>query len=197
MADCLAALVLDESLDVWPALGLSTRQGNRIPRLSPFNAYPTRDGGIAIGAASEPELARLLDVIGRADLKSDASFMSPAWRLAHNDRVDAVIGEWTRARETAAAVDRLRHAEIACAPIRDIDALKAWPQLAARGMLEPLRHPTLGPWPAVVAPGFPLKFSATVGGYATPAPLVGRDNDAVWGDLLGFDVAALRTRAVI
>ena len=197
MADCLVALVLDESLDVWPDLGLPTRQGNRIPRLSPFNAYPTRDGGIAIGAASEPELARLLDVIGRADLKSDASFMSPAWRLAHNDRVDAVIGEWTRARETAAAVDRLRRAEIACAPIRDVDALKAWPQLAARGMLEPLRHPTLGPWPAVVAPGFPLKFSETAGGYATPAPLVGRDNEAVWGDLLGFDVAALRARGVI
>jgi crotonobetainyl-CoA:carnitine CoA-transferase CaiB-like acyl-CoA transferase len=197
MADCLVALVLDESLDVWPDLGLPTRQGNRIPRLSPFNAYPTRDGGIAIGAASEPELARLLDVIGRADLKSDASFMNPAWRVAHNDRVDAVIGEWTRARETVAAVDRLRRAEIACAPIRDVDALKAWPQLAARGMLEPLRHPTLGPWPAVVAPGFPLKFSETAGGYATPAPLVGRDNEAVWGDLLGFDAAALRARGVI
>ena len=197
MADCLVALVLDESLDVWPALGLPTRQGNRIPRLSPFNAYPTRDGGIAIGAASEAEWIRLLDAIGRTDLKTDASFMSRAWRLAHNDRVDAVIAEWTRARETAAAVGLLRQAEIACAPIRDIDALKAWPQLAARGMLEPLRHPTLGAWPAVVAPGFPLKFSGADSGYATPAPPIGRDNEPVWGDLLGFDVAALRSRGVI
>jgi len=197
MTDCLVALLLDESLDVWPALGLPTRQGNRIPRLSPFNSYPTRDGWIAIGAASEGEWTRLLDVIGRDDLQSDAGFMNRAWRLAHNDRVDAVITEWTRGRETPAAVDRLRRAEIACAPVRDVAALKAWPQLTARGMLEPLRHPTLGAWPAVVAPGFPLKFSAVAGGYATPAPPVGRDNDAVWGELLGLDVAALRARGVI
>lgn len=197
MADCLVALVLDESLDVWPALGLPTRQGNRIPRLSPFNAYPTRDGWIAIGAASEAEWSRLLDVTGRADLKADRDFASRAWRLAHNDRVDAVVTEWTRERGTAAAVDRLRSAEVACAPVRDIDALKAWPQLAARDMLEPLRHPTLGAWPAIVAPAFPLKFSGAPVGYATPAPLGGRDNDAVWGDLLGLDVDALRARGVI
>jgi len=197
MTDCLVALVLDESLDVWPALGLSTRQGNRLPRLSPFNAYPAQDGWIAIGAASDAEWTRLLGAIGRADLEGDARFMSRGGRLAHNERVDAVITEWTRARRTTAVVDELRTAEVACAPVRDIEALKAWPQLAARGMLEPLRHPTLGSWPAVVAPGFPLKFSATDVGYGTPAPLGGCDNDAIWGDLLGFDVAALRMRGVI
>jgi CoA:oxalate CoA-transferase len=197
MADCLVALVLDESLDVWSALGLPTRQGNRLPRLSPFNAYPTLDGWVAIGAASEAEWSRLLEAIGRLDLKANAGFMSPAWRLAHNDRVDAVIAEWARASKTAVAVDRLRSAEIACAPVRDMDAMKAWPQLAARGMLEPLRHPTLGSLPAIVAPGFPLKFSATEVGYATAAPIVGQDNDAVWGDRLRLDVAALRARGVI
>src|SRR5262249_53679098 len=146
---------------------------------------------------SDAEWSRLLDVIGRTDLKTDASFMSRASRLAHNERVDAMITAWTRAQRMADVVDRLRTAEVACAPVRDIEALKAWPQLAARGMLEPLRHPTLGPWPAVVAPGFPLKFSGTDVGYATAAPVVGRDNDAVWGELLGFDVAALRMRGVI
>ena len=64
-------------------------------------------------------------------------------------------------------------------------------------MLEPLRHPTLGPRREVVAPGFPLKFDATQVGYATAAPLVGRDNDAIWGDLLGFDVARLKERGAI
>jgi len=64
-------------------------------------------------------------------------------------------------------------------------------------MLEPLRHPMLGPSPAVVAPGFPLKFGATETGYATPAPLIGSANDAIWGGLLGQDVSALRKRGVI
>ena len=197
MVDCLLALVLDESPDVWPTLGLPMRQGNRIPRVSPFNVYPTTDGWIVIGTASDAEWARLLDAINRTDLKADASFMSRAWRLANNGRVDAVIGAWTRGRATAEATACLRAGDVACGPIRDIDDLKAWPQLAARGMLEPLRHPTLGPCSEVMAPGFPLKFGATPVGYATSAPLVGRDNDAIWGDLLGFDVALLKERGAI
>jgi crotonobetainyl-CoA:carnitine CoA-transferase CaiB-like acyl-CoA transferase len=192
MVDCLLSLVLDESLDVWQTLGLPARQGNRIARGSPFNVYPTMDGWIAIGTASEAEWVRLLDAIGRADLKADANFTTREWRLANNDRVDAVVAAWTGERGTAQAIAHLRAGEVACGPIRDIDGLKAWPQLAARGMLEPLRHPTLGLRPDAVAPGFPLRFSATPGSYATPAPLVGSDNDAIWGDLLGFEVARLK-----
>jgi crotonobetainyl-CoA:carnitine CoA-transferase CaiB-like acyl-CoA transferase len=197
MVDCLLSLALDESPDVWQALGLPARQGNRLPRASPFNVYPTADGWIAAGAASDAEWSRLLDAIDRADLKGDPNFMSQAWRLAHNDRVDAVVAAWTRGQRTAQAITRLRAAGLACSPVRDIEALKAWPQLAARGMLEPLRHPTLGPRPDVVAPGFPLKLGATEVGYATPAPLVGSDNDAIWGGLLGCDVARLKARGVI
>jgi crotonobetainyl-CoA:carnitine CoA-transferase CaiB-like acyl-CoA transferase len=197
MVDCLLALVLDESPDVWRMLGLPGRQGNRIPRVSPFNAYPTADGWIAVGCAHDADWARLLEAIERADVKGDADLGTPAGRIANNGRVDAIVAAWARERPTAPAIARLRAHGVACSPVRDIDALKAWPQLAARGMLEPLRHPTLGPSPAVVAPGFPLKFGATEAGYATPAPLGGQDNEAIWGGLLGRDVAALRTRGVI
>jgi formyl-CoA transferase len=191
MVDCLLALVLDESPDVWQALGLPGRQGNRIPRVSPFNVYPTADGWIAVGVADNIDWARLLDAIERADLKADASLATPAGRIADDDRVDA------RVRPTADALARLHAAKVACSPVRDIDSLKTWPQLAARGMLEPLRHPTLGPRPEVVAPGFPLKFGGTPVGYASAAPPVGRDNEAIWGDLLGLDVAGLRQRGAI
>jgi len=197
MVDCLIALVLDESPDVWRMLGLPGRQGNRIPRVSPFNAYPTADGWIALGCAHDADWARLLEAIERVDVKADADLGTPAGRIANNGRVDAIVAAWTRERPTAQTIARLRAHGVACSPVRDIDALKAWPQLAARGMLEPLRHPTLGPSPVVVAPGFPLKFGATEAGYTTAAPLVGQDNDAIWGGLLGRDVAALRTSGVI
>jgi formyl-CoA transferase len=197
MVDCLLALVLDESPDVWQTLGLPRRQGNHIARVSPFNVYPTTDGWIAVGAAGDADWSRLLDVIERADLKDDTNFMTLAWRIANNDRVDAVVGAWTRRRATAEAIARLRAAEVTCGPVRDIDSLKTWPQLAARGMLEPLQHPILGPRSEVVAPGFPLKLGATEVGYATAAPLIGSGNDAIWGGLLGFDVERLRALGAI
>ena len=197
MVDCLLALVLDESPDVWQMLGLPTRQGNRIPRVSPFNVYPTTDGWIAVGCADNTHWGRLLETIGRRDLAADPALATPAARIANNGRVDSVVSTWTRDRSTAEAISRLRAANVACGPVRDIGALKAWPQLALRGMLEPVRHPTLGPWPTLVAPGFPLKFGGVEVGYATPAPLIGSDNEVVWGGLLGLDVAALRARGVI
>jgi formyl-CoA transferase len=197
MVDCLLALVLDESPDVWRALGHPTRPGNRIPRVSPFNVYRTADGWIAVGTATNREWSRLLEAIDRAELKADPSFMSRPWRVANNGRVDAVVEAWTRSLPTAEAVARLRAEEVACSPIHGIDDLKAWPQVAARGMLEPLRHPTVGPCPDIVAPGFPVKFGASRVGYATPAPTVGRDNDAIWGGLLGLDVAALKASGVV
>jgi crotonobetainyl-CoA:carnitine CoA-transferase CaiB-like acyl-CoA transferase len=182
---------------VWQALGLPARQGNRLPRGSPFNVYPTADGWIAVGTATDAEWSRLLDAIDRADLKSDARYMSRAWRIANNDHVDGVVAAWTRGQPTAQTVARLRDCELACSPVRDLEALKAWPQLAARGMLEALRHPALGACPDVVAAGFPLRFSAAPSGYGTPAPLVGRDNDAIWGGLLGLDAARLKASGAI
>lgn len=197
MTDCLASLVLDEPLDVWDSLGMPPRQGNRIPRFSPYNAYPTADGWIVLGATGEADWQRLLDAIGRADLKNDTRMMDRAWRLANNAEVDAVIVAWTQLRDSEAAVAALRAHDVACGRIRDIAALKSWPHLAARGMLEPLRHPTLGPMPDFIAPGFPLKFGAAPGGYASPAPLVGADNAAIWGKELGLDVAKLRAGNVV
>ena len=108
MADCLLSLVLDESPDVWQALGVSVRQGNRLPRASPFSVYRTADGWIAAGTATDAEWSRLLDAIDRPDLKSDTDFMTRAWRLANKDRVDAVVADWTRGQPTAQAIARLR-----------------------------------------------------------------------------------------
>lgn len=108
-----------------------------------------------------------------------------------------MIAAWTQARDSEAAVAALRAHDVACGRIRDIAALKSWPHLAARGMLEPLRHPTLGPMPDFIAPGFPLKFTAAPGGYATPAPLVGADNAAIWADELGLDLPALKVAGIV
>jgi crotonobetainyl-CoA:carnitine CoA-transferase CaiB-like acyl-CoA transferase len=178
-------------------MDLPARQGNRIPRFSPFNAYATADGWIVAGASGEAEWLRMLDAVGRADLKADAQMMDRAWRLAHNDQVDAVVAAWTRTHSSDAAIAALRAHDIACSPIRDIAALKSWPHLAARGMLEPLRHPMLGPMPGFIAPGFPLKFGAAPGSYATPAPLVGADNEAIWSHELKLNLPELKASGVV
>ena len=87
-----------------------------------------------------------------------------------------------------------------CGPVHDIDDIKAWDHLRARGMLLDLVHPKLGPIPGNGAAGFPLKLSATPGSFDQPAPLVGAHNEEIFCGLLGIskgEVARLQTEGIV
>jgi crotonobetainyl-CoA:carnitine CoA-transferase CaiB-like acyl-CoA transferase len=187
MTDSVFSLIYDEPLECYPALGLPDRQGNRIPRLSPFNSYEANDGWLIVGVASDAHWRALCGVIGRPELADDPNFSTPGARLTRNERVDEIISAWTGTMSVAAAVDAIRASGVVCGPINDIEAIRNSPHFKARGMIEDLVHPTLGPVEGVGAAGYPLKFSGTRTGYDTPAALTGSHNAEVYAALLGLD----------
>lgn len=200
MTDCLVSLMFDEPFDCYGTLGLPLRQGNRITRFSPFNTYPTRDGMVAIGAGTEEDWRALLAVMGRDDLLQCPDHMSRGWRIANNDRVDALVRAWTEARDTAEAVAALDAREIPCGPIRRIDEVASWPHMVARRMLEPLVNPLAPQAGGAVAPAFPVKFSQAETSYTEQAPLPRFHNGEVFADILGLppeELARLSQAGVI
>ncbi|MCG8548158.1 MAG: CoA transferase [Alphaproteobacteria bacterium] len=200
MVDCLFALLFDEPLDCYGQLGLDYQQGNRIPRFSPFNTYETKDGWMVIGVGNEAQWAGLLRVMDREDLLSDPDYIRPGWRVAHTERVDALVGAWTKTVDAADAVARLQAEGVVASPIHDIDDLKAWPHFQSRNMIVPLAHPTLGPLDGVGAANFPVRFSETPGQYKTPAAPSGSHNEEIYGELLGLqnaDLDRLKKKGVI
>ena len=200
MTDCLLSLVLDEPLDCYERLNQSPRQGNRIMRFSPFNTYPTRDGTIAIGAATNEDWVALLHAMGRSDLAQSEKFMSMGWRVAHNDQIDAIVTEWTQQLTTAETIAALNHSDIAASPIRNFADIMEWKHLGERDMLQPLRHPTESLTGDVVGAGFPIKLSRTHKGYTDPAPGLGQNNTEIYSGLLGLSagqIAELKDRQVI
>jgi formyl-CoA transferase len=97
-------------------------------------------------------------------------------------------------------VDRLSAAGVVASPVHTIDDLLAWPHLKARGMVQPVEHPTLGLLDGLKAAGFPLKFSAGDTGYSGAAAASGTHNREIFADLLGLsedEIAALAARATI
>jgi crotonobetainyl-CoA:carnitine CoA-transferase CaiB-like acyl-CoA transferase len=200
MADCLLSLVLDEPLDCYADLGMDRRQGNRIMRFSPFNTYSTRDGTIALGAATNEDWLALLRVMDRLDLAQDEKFMNTGWRVGNNAVIDAIVTEWTKARTTVDAIDALNRGDVAASPIRDIDDILSWEHLGARDMLQELQHPTEAPAQRVIGAGFPIKMGRTPKGYTAPAPTLGQNNAEIYGGLLGLSGARideLKARQVI
>ena len=195
MADCLFSMMMDEPLDCYERLHLAPRQGNRIMRFSPFNTYAARDGWVALGAVSLQDWHGILTVIGRDDLKANESMSRAAWRIAHNDEVDALIAVWARERRVEEIVEALARHDVPCSPVRTPREAIDWPQLHARGMVQPLQT-TDGQATDVVAAGFPLKFSRSRAGHDAPAPVPGQDTAAVLG-LAQDELQALRTRGVV
>ena len=195
MADCLFSMMMDEPLDCYEALGLAPRQGNRIMRFSPFNAYAARDGWVAIGAVSREDWHGILKTIGREDLCADPQMNSVEWRIAHNEGIDAMIALWTRTRPIADIVAALRARDVPCSPVRTPREAIEWPHLRARGMVQPLQFVDGGSTEAVAA-GFPLKFSRSHAGHDAPAPAPGADTAAILG-ITAEQWRALRARGVV
>ena len=186
MVDCLFSLLFDEPLDCYETLGLAARQGNRIMRFSPFNAYETRDGAITIGAATREDWLGLLRVIGREDLVDDGNWMDPGWRVANNAQVDALVSAWTRTQSREQALAKLDEHDIASSPINAISDLMRWGHLIGRGMLQPIVHPAIPGATTALAPGFPLKFSGADVGYHAAAAMPAENNDEVYQGQLGL-----------
>ncbi len=200
MVDCLVSLVFDEPMDCYEALGLPERLGNRIMRLSPFNAYPAQDGWLVVGAGTDAHWNNILRAIGREELVGDARYADLSGRITHNDEVDALITEWTKKHAVAEGLDALRRFDVVCGPVHTIRDILAWPHLRARNMVEDLPHPTLGPLRGVKTAGFPLKFEKSPGGYDAPAPLSGQHNEEILGAWLGLgeeEIEALRRGGVV
>lgn len=200
MVDCLFSLLFDEPLDCYETLGLAPRQGNRIMRFSPFNAYETRDGAITIGTATREEWLGLLRVLGREELASDANWMDPGWRVANNAEVDALVLAWTRTQTREQALAKLDQHDIASSPINAISDLMRWGHLIGRGMLQPIVHPAITGATMALGAGFPLKFSGADTGYRTAAAMPAEHNEAVYQGMLGLsrlDMDALIQAGVI
>ena len=195
MVDCLFSLLFDDPIDWYERLGVPVRQGNRILRFSPINTYATRDGWAVLGAATSGQWAGVLSAIGRQDLADHPDWSSLDWRVANNERVDALVRDWAAGRTTDEAVSTMLAAGGIASPIRGPEELAKWQHLRERDMYVSLQHPTLGPLAGVGAPGFPLKFSGAEAGYATPAPLPRQHNTEVYGDLLGLADAEIEKLA--
>lgn len=200
MADCLFSMIFDEPFDCYEQLGIPQRQGNRIMRFSPFNVYQTRDGWIAIGAATNADWTELLEVIGKYKLSNDPNMMNVGWRIQNNSVIDEIVTNWTEQQTTNDALKKLNAKKIPCAPVRTIQEAIKWEQLQERKMISALTNPLSKSIVSASGPGFPIKFSKTPGDYDSPSPIPGEHTEDILGSLANLskeELIALIKKGVV
>lgn len=175
------------------------RDGSHDEHMAPHNVYRCagEDRWIAIGCGSDDEFAALCEAIGKAELASAARFATLAGRKANEDALDAEIEAWTSKQEPFAATEKLQAAGVAAYPPLVNQEVMESPQLEARDFWVEKEHLEVG---VRRHAGIPWHFSETPLAVQRAAPVMGQDNEYVFGELLGMssdEIAGLVEREVI
>jgi len=166
------------------------RMGNRHPHYVPQNIFSSfgPDDFLAISVTTDAMWRALCGVIGRADLARDPALATAQGRRAQEEKIEAVIEDWTRARDADVAMNTLQAAGVAAGVVRSPYDLAADPHLAARGFWQVTERKFFGPH---VQSALPFRESKKPYPVRYPAPTMGEFNDAVLGGILGLSPAEL------
>jgi len=164
---------------------------------APSNVYPCRPGGpndyvfVYTTRAGNRHWERLLDVIGRPELKGDPRFTDPERRARHCDAVDGMISDWTLRYDKREAMRILGEAGVPCSAVFDTLELTEDADLNRREAIVTVDHPVRGRFKM---PGWPVGMARSRV-PVRPAPLLGEHNREVYGELLGLDLDELERLA--
>jgi crotonobetainyl-CoA:carnitine CoA-transferase CaiB-like acyl-CoA transferase len=163
---------------------------------SPYAAFPTSDGFLTLGAATQSNWERLCRAIGRPQLAADARFADGLGRLRNKAALFAELEAIFAADTTEAWVARLRAAGVPSGPVRNVAEAHASPQAQAREMSVSLGEID-GRERRVI--GTPVKLSRTPWRVSGRVAAYGEDGEAVLRGA-GFseaEIASLREAGVL
>ena len=180
--------LLDTLVNERPSRRADFPRGNRVehPAAAPHGVYPASgaDEWVAIAVFDDAAWASLVEVAGRPAWAVDPDLSRAAGRVSRQDEIDARLGEWTENFDKHDLMHRLQSAGIPAGAVQNSrDLVEVDEQIAHRGTFFELDHPVIGP---ALFESNPMTFSRTEQHNWRSAPLLGEDNDYVFGELLGL-----------
>ena len=171
LLDCSVALLASQALHYLVTGTNPPRMGNEHAQVSAYGVFPTLDDPIILAPANDGLFRKLLRVLGRDDLLSDARFASNEARIANRAALDAMIAAETGQHTRQWLLEQCHAHGIPAGPIHTIDQVFADPQVVARGL-----QIELDGLPGVRSP---FTFSGADLALDRPSPRLGEDQ----GDL--------------
>jgi crotonobetainyl-CoA:carnitine CoA-transferase CaiB-like acyl-CoA transferase len=164
------------------------RRGNAGNGGVPSEAFPCRDGRIFVTAGNDGQYRRLCRALGREDLMTHPDYATGPLRIANRDALSAALRATFRTHSVADWHGKLLEADVPNGPINEIAQVFDDPQVLSRGMLVERPHANGRTAPMVANP---IHYAEAPLGRYEPAPLLGQHTEAVLGERLGLDAAAI------
>jgi crotonobetainyl-CoA:carnitine CoA-transferase CaiB-like acyl-CoA transferase len=162
--------------------------GSGHPQLVPYQAFPTSDGYIVIGAGTNKIYRQMCEAMGQPALRDNPLFATNQDRVARRDELVPQLSDAMRARSTADWMAIFEAADVPCAPVNEIHEALHDPQLAANNMIQAVEHPDIG---TLHVTGSAFHFRDTDEDIRRHPPMLGEHTDEVLRDVLGFDEARI------
>lgn len=177
----------------WPAaMAFATNisagpMGSAHPVAAPYQAFPTQDGWINIGAISQATWEGVARVLGMGWMIEDNRFATNGARMAHRNELVELMSTVLQTRTTDTWMIDFEKAGVPAGPVKSMTQVLSDPQTLARKLVIDVDHPIAG---TVQALGCPVKFSEGDGVTRRGAPLYGEHTAEVMAEL-GFDDAEI------
>ncbi len=194
-------LSLVECLGHYNALGIvahgvtggrakQTRSGSHSSGAAPFGVFKARDGYVAISVLIN-QWGTFCELMGRPALASDPRYDTVEHRLQNQAEVIAMVEQWLQSfasRDEPLAM--LERAHIMCVPVLDTAGFLNHPHIAARGLIQQVEQPGIGP---IGIPRAPFHFSDARVHIRAYAPMLGEHNEAALSSVLGYTKEKIAT----
>ena len=170
--------------------------GNSSTTAAPHDVYPCQGENrwCAIAVFTDEEWQGFKRALGKPAWAADKRFATLSGRVENKAELDRRVGAWTKRHTTEEVMAKLQANGVAAGVVQDAADLARDPQLKTRGFF--IDRPEIGK----LVDASPIRLSETPAGYSRPAPTQGKDNDYVYGKLLGMsekEMAELREKGVI
>jgi crotonobetainyl-CoA:carnitine CoA-transferase CaiB-like acyl-CoA transferase len=190
MASLLGGAILDYQLGGREAEAV----GNSSTRAAPYGIYRCQgdERWCAIAVFTDEEWRGFKRALGNPPWAETQSFATFSGRLKNKARLDRLVEDWTKEHAAEEVMALLQGQGVAAGVVQDASALAKDPQLRARGFFIELGKTR--------ADGVPVRLSETPAQYRRAAPILGQDNDYVYGELLGLsegELARLRQQGIV
>jgi crotonobetainyl-CoA:carnitine CoA-transferase CaiB-like acyl-CoA transferase len=167
-------------------------QGNFSSTAAPHGCYKCKgdDRWCVISVETQEEWVRFCEIVGRREWAADPRFVDLAGRVVHQQELDALVESWTTQHTPHQVMLVLQRESIAAGVVQTAEDLYRDPHLRERGFARDVYHPQVG-WVTRAGPSVRLTegdaFSREEFAHSA-----GEDNEAVFGELLGWPGAKIK-----
>lgn len=172
------------------------RWGTAHESIVPYQAFPTADGYITIGAGSNDMFAALCHILDMPELAMDERYTTNALRVKNRESLLATLTAAFRKGTTKQWLEVLEGCPFAYGPINSLSQVFSDPQVVHNGLVQEVEHPS----GSVRQVGPAVKFSTSQNKVRAAPPLLGQHTQQVLTQTLGYtehQVEELRQQGVV